>query len=111
MGLLILNTFFIGCSDSSTKNSNNVSTAEIEGYVSQKDFEDKWPLTVSSGHVECKRGSLAVFHHGSETYGLNGSAISHGYQRIDSIWKDNPNIKGTKISIGILIDEANKLCK
>jgi len=106
IGLLILNVFFIGCSDSST---NNVSTTKIKGYVSQKDFGDKWPLTVSSGQVECKRGVLAVFHHRNKTYGLNGTAISYGYQRIDPIWKDDPNIKGNKISIGILIDEAMKL--
>ncbi len=111
ISLFIFSIFFVGCSDSSTQNSNNVSTEKVKGYVSQKDFGDTWPLTVSGGRVECKRGIFAVFHYRNKIYALNGSAMSKGYKRIDPIWKDNPEIKGTKISIGILIDEAMKLCE
>ena len=93
------------------REEERVKHIKAEGLVSKKDFRDKWPLTVSSGRVECIRGLFAVFHHKNKIYALNGSAISKGYTSINPIWKDNPNIKGTKINIGILTDEALKLCK
>ena len=115
VSLFIFSIFLVGCNDSSTKSNNHISTKKNEKYVSEKDFGQEWPLTVPNGYVECKRGYMALFRFRNTTYALNGSARSYAkrygeYEEIDSIWKDNPEIKGTKMDIGVLINEANKLC-
>lgn len=72
-------------------------------YVSRSEFGNRWPLTVDSGEIECIDGFVLVFHHGGKTYQLNGAATARGYPAINPIWRDDPSIPGTKISIAPLI--------
>lgn len=79
--------------------------------VTRDSMGESWPLTVDQAHVECLDGRLAVVHANGMTYALNGTAKSRGYPAVDPIWRANPSIPGTKISIGPLIDIALKQCK
>jgi hypothetical protein len=71
---------------------------------------EDWPLTVDRGIVDCVPPSAAVFRHGGVEYQLNGAAASRGYASIDPIWRDNPRIPGTKVSLGPLIQLALRQC-
>lgn len=78
--------------------------------VSRSEFGDSWPFTVEAGVVDCVDGQAAVFKAEGKTYQLNGFARSRGYAPIDPIWKGNPDIPGTKISIGEMIRIALGRC-
>lgn len=98
---------------------NNDSSRESAGQAAEKrgkrvshdQFGDEWPFTVSAGIVDCTGGQAAVFRVGSKTYQLNGFAKTLGYEPIDSIWKENPNNPGTRISIGPMISLALQECQ
>ena len=71
--------------------------------VSQEDFGDEWPFTVSDGTLKCwpglTAGTLAeaglgwyTFEHGGTTYSLNSVLLGtvngfHGWSDIQPIWK------------------------
>lgn len=57
--------------------------------VNASEFGDKWPLTVSSGHLSCLPGSEVIFYAPDGTvYAVNGSARgTKRWQPIDPIWK------------------------
>ena len=78
--------------------------------VNAQDFGDKWPLTVSEGILECKRPSRVIFRSKGNAYAVNGMAGSAGYANIRPIWRNNPDIPGTKINIGPLIRRGLTLC-
>ncbi|MCE8025240.1 DUF2511 domain-containing protein [Billgrantia aerodenitrificans] len=78
--------------------------------VSRSEFGDTWPFTVESGVVACVDGQAAIFKSGGKSYQLNGFARSRGYAPIDPIWRDNPDIPGTKVSIGEMIRIALERC-
>lgn len=79
--------------------------------VSRSDFGEDWPLTVSSGVLRCEAPQAVVFSTGDQAYAVNGMANTQGYQEIDAIWRDNPDIQGAKINIGPLIDRGLELCQ
>lgn len=90
------------------------------GVVRAIDLGDRWPLTVSEGVVSCvgEGGGLgaAIFTSGGVRYALNGIARGERNMKrlqlkeIRPIWRDNPDIPGTKINIGPLIDRALETC-
>ncbi|WP_313101934.1 DUF2511 domain-containing protein [Stutzerimonas nitrititolerans] len=73
--------------------------------VKYEEFGERWPFTFKQGYLDCV-GSSAVFRAGMTEYGLNGFAVSRGYSPIDSIWRNNPEIPGTKINISEMIQLA-----
>ena len=100
--------------------STNVIAGEKE--VTKDNLGKEWPLTVNSGTIRCEQipgvryGQLVTFTTKKTTYALNGTAKGHSKKRgwvkeIDPIWKENPEIPGTKIYIGTLIDIGLELCK
>ncbi len=85
-----------------TDNIKSVSNI-TEQLVIEKDFNNAWPLTVDRGLVAVQKGAV-FFRHKNKEYALNGIATNMGYNDIVDIWKDNVEIPGTKIPIGILIN-------
>jgi hypothetical protein len=85
--------------------------------ISESTFKGKWPFSVSEGVLECRKLNLAtgrklpmvLFHANGKIYGVNGTASTR-FEPIDKIWLDNPDIPGTKINIGPMIQEGLKLC-
>ena len=82
--------------------------------VSSDDFPGLWPLSMTSGTLNClpKNGQTMVTFTTPTgiTYAINGSARSM-WPPIDPFWRDNPEIPGTKINIGPLLDAGLALCR
>lgn len=88
--------------------------------VHQRQFGKHWPLLVDAGTLVCERPLKApdlmavVFVHPSGTYAINGTARGHandsGWKPINPIWRDNPEIPGTKIPATQLIAAGVSLC-
>ena len=74
-----------------------------------------WPLTVQEGVLRCEGSGgigAVVFRTPDGTdYGVNGTALGQGFPRIDAIWKKDPDIPGTRINIGPVLDRGLELCK
>jgi len=64
-------------------------------------------LLLSKGFLY-SHGYNAIFEHNGIKYALNGMASQSGYSDINAIWRNNPQIPGTKISIGEFIQTALK---
>jgi len=79
--------------------------------VSEDDFGDDWPLTVSHGVIELVNSTHAVFDDGATQWALNGAAQSFGYPEIEPIWKMNPALPGFRVKIAPLIEAALALGK
>lgn len=84
------------------------------GYLTKAMFGRDWPFTVPEGVVRCEPGSIVVFRAGGVDYAVNGMAMSwakrNGYEDLEPIWRDDPKLKGFKISIGPIIDAGLELC-
>jgi hypothetical protein len=82
--------------------------------VSRAQMKDAWPFTIDGGTLKCS-GGLVTFATGNKTYAVNGSAKAKGrtigWTDVVEIWRDNPAIPGTKISIGPVISKGLELCK
>jgi len=87
--------------------------------VTEQEWGSKWPFTVSSGRLECK-GQAVIFHANGQSYAVNGVAKQRGYASIDSIWREDPEMKqalggkadvGPKVSVGPIIERGLSLCK
>ena len=93
------------------KSTTPRATAPNPNLLKASDYGATWPFTVESGVVECHEDALITFSaNNGVTYGLNGTAQAAGYPSIDRIWKDNPKIPRTKISIGPILDKGLNLC-
>lgn len=88
--------------------------------ITEQQYGDKWPFTVSQGTLECIPPGIITFHVNKKTYAVNGLASSRGYTEIDKIWRDDPNKKispdqpsslMTKVDLGPLIERGLELCK
>jgi hypothetical protein len=84
--------------------------------VSQAEFGEAWPLTVLSGRVSCVHFAggpqiVTFISHDRKEYALNITAKDSGkFFPIEGISKPNPTNPSAKKNIGVLIDEALKLC-
>lgn len=83
--------------------------------VSRAEFGSEWPFTVAEGTVFCRVPSQALFESNGETYPLNGSASARsaqeGYRNLNDIWRPNPDIPGTRVPIGDMIQLALEQCE
>lgn len=78
--------------------------------LNEEDFK-KWPFTVSKVTVIIIGTKLMVISRGS-FYALNGSSeVSSLCKDINRIWRDNPEIPGTKISLSEVINFSIKKLK
>ena len=72
-----------------------------------------WPLTVEEGLVQCSDSGAITFwpSDGDGTiHQLNGQATQEGFEPIDPIWRDNPRVSGSKISLGEILKIGRSLC-
>lgn len=77
--------------------------------VSEATLRDgEWPFTVPRGILGCTDPQTVTFNVNGTLYGINGTAIDHGYQPIDPIWKlASP---GPRVSLGSVIEKGLSLC-
>lgn len=77
----------------------------------------EWPLTVSKGVVRCEgsdgSGSVIFRAPDGTDYAVNGTAkaVKQDLPEIAAIWKKDPDVPGTRINIGPVIDRGLELCK
>lgn len=101
--------------DQST-DDGSASSPKFDGHGADVDrsmFGEAWPLTVSSGRINCigaSGGPIQVVFTSDDNkrYAVNGTArgaaADFGYLDVESIWADDPNNPGAKIDISPLID-------
>jgi hypothetical protein len=95
-----------GSDEGSSADEQDQSSKE----VTSADYGDEWPLTVDSGTLACD-GDAVTFTAGGKTYAVNGMATTRSAGvDIEPIWADNPEVEGTKKSIGVLINDGLALC-
>ena len=63
---------------------------------------DKWPVTVDEVVIQVDDISAMYVKIGNQRYNLNG--IARKGKPFHKIWLDNPDILGTKKSIGFIFD-------
>lgn len=78
--------------------------------VSKNDYGNLWPFEVDEGVVDCEKGNAAVFKANGKTYVLNGFADAKGYTDLEPIWRENPDVPGTRINLGDFITLALENC-
>lgn len=92
-----------------------------ERSVSAAEFGDEWPFTVASGTVVCEAlpSSLEVYNvffvdGAGVIYPINGIALgrsdAYDWSEIEAIWTPDPDIVGTRISIGPMIRAGLDIC-
>ena len=90
--------------------------------VTRAEFGADWPLTVDGGTLRCKfpdserpQMHALLIEVGSDSYALNGVARTHaarnGWRDVEAVWRDNPQIPGTKVAVTPLIERAEALCR
>lgn len=113
IGLLSLG--MVGCSDPEPQSE---VVADNERAVNRDTYEGDWPFTADSGMLGCI-DKAAYFDAGDETYALSGFSRAYsdskglGWQPVlveSPFWLADPEIEGTKISVGNMISDALKLC-
>lgn len=87
---------------------------DAPGFASAAGFGYAWPLTVERGALLCDRGAIILVAK-SGIFAVNGTAAGRaakeGWGDLRSIWKDNPEVPGTKMSIRPLLDRGAEVCK
>jgi hypothetical protein len=80
------------------------------GYVSEKQFGEDWPLTVSEGVIQCP-GEGVVIETSNGTFGLTGFTDTLGFTNIkdSGLWKNSDS--GGKIPLSRLTSYAVSACR
>jgi hypothetical protein len=105
-----------GTGDASSAPGSGGAVAARDGALAYDELvpelisEADWPLTVRRGTLTCVDGLFVVYAVGGVTYAVNGTARGRGYDEIEPIWADDPEIEGIKVSIKPLIDVGLSLC-
>ena len=68
----------------------------------------EWPFTVPRGILGCTKPQSVTFNVNGTLYGVNGSAIDHGNQPVDPIWKTAS--PGPRADLGPMIQKGLSLC-
>lgn len=93
----------------------------VKTRFTKADFGAQWPFTLDEGQVDCipisGKGSLgaAIFRTNSGIYALNEIATSRAslenYKNLGDIWKDDPQLPGTKMSALAIIQAGSAVCQ
>ena len=86
------------------------SQAGVE--VTEEEYGEEWPFTVSSGVLECRHYLEVVISADGNTYALNGTAMGkRDYKELEEIWAENPEYPGSKKSVSDVIRRGLDLCE
>lgn len=96
---------------------SSVVLAAQQDLISAEDLGDAWPFTFEEGYVACHAGNAVTVMdaESGRMYPLNGpakgKASALGLEPLESVWRDNPEIAGTKVSVGPVIEQGLGLCR
>ena len=77
--------------------------------VSDKEFGEEWPFTVSAGMLVCD-GPGVIFVVDGKSYALNGAAMMRGYLASDPILLQDPNNRFGRKSTEAVLEKGLKMC-
>jgi hypothetical protein len=78
--------------------------------VTNGEFGDAWPLTVSKGILRCEWNGEITFQDDGTTYSLTWKNNHGSYDKIAPIWADAAGGAG-KMDLAPLIERGRELCK
>jgi hypothetical protein len=83
------------------------------GYISEAQFGDDWPFTVSEAKVVCLGSNDMILETSVGVFGLTSNAIRIGYTSLEdsTIWKVDPNGWNQHVPADKLWIYVNTLCK
>jgi len=85
--------------------------------INEDQFGADWPFTKSEMHLSCLPGNAVVVMDvdTAAMYPVNGPANQQakrrGMEPLNNVWRDNPEIAGTKVSISPVLERGLRLCK
>ncbi|WP_374365896.1 DUF2511 domain-containing protein [Stutzerimonas sp.] len=85
--------------------------------ISAEEFGVHWPFTTEEMHLQCLPGNAVVVTdpETGRMYALNGAANSKarqlGLEPLGQVWAESESIRGTKVSVGAVINAGLKLCR
>ncbi|WP_421722554.1 DUF2511 domain-containing protein [Alloalcanivorax xenomutans] len=100
----------LGCSDSDTAAPNGQVNPSMR--VTEVSFSNgPWPFTFEAGEIQCQeRMGVALKTDDGALYALNGTGTGVSLNSDSTVWKDNPEIPGTKVSLSSMINYALESC-
>lgn len=85
--------------------------------IAEEDFGSDWPFTQPEMHLTCLPDAAVVVMdvNTAAMYPLNGPARNQakqlGMQPLNDIWRENPAIPGTRVTVGPVIRQGAELCE
>lgn len=92
------------------------AAANIE-LVSADDYGQDWPFTLEEVHLLCMDGNAVVASdpENGRMYPLNGAANAKAgrlaLEPLTPIWREDPALPGTKLSVAPIIERGLVLCQ
>lgn len=83
------------------------------GYISEAQFGDDWPFTVSEARVICLGAAEMILETRVGIFGMTSNAIRAGYSSLEesNIWKWDPNGWNHRVPADKFWIYVNTLCK
>ncbi|MBL0703212.1 MAG: DUF2511 domain-containing protein [Sulfurospirillum sp.] len=86
--------------------------ADGDTLIKKEDYGKNWAFTVDKVYIGCESElPFVVVKLGDLPYGLTGHSARMFNRNINPIWRDDPKIKGTKVSLSPFIKKALSFCK
>lgn len=94
----------------------HAETTEADNLITRKEYGDAWPFTLDELQLFCLQGAVIVSNVDTgDSYPINGVASGRADTLrlfpLEQIWRDNPEIAGTKVSVGPLIERGLTMCE
>lgn len=72
--------------------------------IKKEMFPGKWPFKADEAKLSLSTFNALTIRINKKEYALNGVAAVRGYKALDNtVWKDNPEIPGAKMSLSPII--------
>lgn len=81
--------------------------------VTQSEYGDRWPFTVTEGELDCLNRADVVLRVNGEVYAINGTARNKTaeYKDLGEIWRDQPDHSEGKVPIpSEMIERGRAIC-
>lgn len=84
--------------------------------VNVEDYGLQWPFTMPEAYLMCLDGNAvaAMDPESGVMYAVNGAASSKAsrlaLEPLTSVWRENPELPGTKISVSTMVEKGLQLC-
>ena len=91
--------FLAACGPSDFEGRDGVPAKGLK--VTRQEYTDIWAFNVKGGTLECARSGAAVFHHGGDSYALNGPALDQNYTPVEKIRKRGTTLEREHYNLAV----------